>query len=278
MKQDISLDDCAFFLAVAEAGGLAGAARATGASVPTLSRRMAVLETRTGQRLFLRGSHGYTLTSAGAALRSEVQGLGGIAERLRAFTQNAPKSRVRITAGFLTSEFLARHVESFWSPSLEWLPEFVPTGQRLDIARRSVDIGIRNQRPDQEWLAGQRTSRVRYAPFARHAHVTGWVALPVSGDLPATQRWIRENEADKIVTTANDSRLARDLAVAGVGQVLLPLFAADGFDLVQSGPVIDALTHEEWLVSHHAARDDPPIRSALDRISALLRDRRKRPV
>ena len=57
------LDDLALFLAVADTGGLAAAARMTGVPLPTLSRRMAELERRTARRLFLRGKKGYALTA-----------------------------------------------------------------------------------------------------------------------------------------------------------------------------------------------------------------------
>ncbi len=51
MKVAPSLDEVALFLAVADAGGLTGASRTTGASLPTLSRRMAELERALGARL-----------------------------------------------------------------------------------------------------------------------------------------------------------------------------------------------------------------------------------
>lgn len=67
-KLKISLDDLAAFLAIADTSGLAGAARATGISQPTLSRHMQRLESNLGKRLFLRGAKGYALTAEGRAL------------------------------------------------------------------------------------------------------------------------------------------------------------------------------------------------------------------
>ncbi|MGB6115360.1 MAG: LysR family transcriptional regulator, partial [Comamonas sp.] len=56
------------FLAAAETGSLGAAARALGESQPTLSRRLAQLETGLGQALFERTPRGLTATAAGAAL------------------------------------------------------------------------------------------------------------------------------------------------------------------------------------------------------------------
>jgi hypothetical protein len=47
--------------------------------------------------------------------------------------------------------------------------------------------------------------------------------------------------------------------------------------LRQIGPEISELLHEEWLVSHHDARHDPPVRAALDAVAAVLTDLNLRP-
>lgn len=68
MKQSLSLDAVRLFLAVAETGGLAGAARATGVSVATLSRKMTELERQAGVRLFERGRARLCAERAGAGV------------------------------------------------------------------------------------------------------------------------------------------------------------------------------------------------------------------
>ena len=227
MKQKPSLDDVALFLAVADHGGLAGAARVTGASVPTLSRRMSVLEGNLGARLFERGPRGYTLTADGRAFLHTAAPLRKAAQRLAAFGADAPTPRIRITAGFWTSRFVARHIDRVWSPSDGWLPEFLASNNKVDIARREADIGIRNRRPEQGWLAGRRTVRIDYAFYARNTDATGVIALPEGTATTPSERWLRANHRDRIVTTANDPRLARDLARAGVGRVILPTYSGD---------------------------------------------------
>ncbi|KEP68357.1 LysR family transcriptional regulator [Thioclava dalianensis] len=273
MKEDASLDDLALFLAVAEAGGLSGAARATGASVPTLSRRMTALEAQLGIKLFARGKRGYALSARGRELAGELAELHALRARVRRFALRDSQARVRVTAGQWTSRFIALNIAQVWTPESLWLPEFVASNADADIARREVDIGIRNRRPTQSWLAGRKTIHLRYAPFARAQGIDGFVTLQSAQATTPSERWLRATHPERIVTTANSARLALDLARAGIGQIILPVFAATGYpDLVQSGPDIEALAHDEWLVSHHDARHDPPIRAALDALYQLLCD------
>jgi DNA-binding transcriptional LysR family regulator len=272
MKRGLSLDDLALFVAVADAGGLGGAARVTGASAPTLSRRMAELERRAEARLFERGPRGYALTSEGRALLEEAEGLRAVAARLRRWgdgQRSAP--RVRITAGSWTARRLARGIGAVWAPGAGWMPEFLASNATVDIARREADIGIRNRRPDQPWLAGRLTGEIAFAVYAAGPQVTGYVALTEGAASTPSQRWLTANHAGEIVTTASDARLILDLALAGVGRIVLPTFVGEAeAGLVRvSGPIAE-LTHEEWVVSHHDARHDPPVRRALDAVHRLL--------
>lgn len=279
MKRPPTLDDIALFLAVADAGGLAGAARATGASVPTLSRRMTVLEETLAVRLFERGRRGYALTASGRALLAEAEPLRAAAARLRDFTVDRDRPRrVRITAGLWTARFLARNIARVWREGDGWMPEFLASNATLDIARREADVGIRNSRPGQGWLAGRMTLPIAYAIYARDAGVAGYVTQPEGGGTTPSERWVRARHARAVVTTASDPRLALDLATAGVGRVLLPTFAGDAeAGLVRIGRPIDEIAHDEWLVSHHDGRHDPPVRAALDALARLLTDRSLRP-
>ncbi|MBF9033028.1 LysR family transcriptional regulator [Rhodobacterales bacterium HKCCE2091] len=273
MESTPRLDDLSLFLAVADAGGLSGAAKATGASVPTLSRRMTRLETDLGRRLFARGPQGYRLTAEGRALADEAAPLRDAAARLARFADSGGPVTVRITAGQWTSQFLARSLGRAWSPQAPWRPEFLAANANVDLARREADIGIRNRRPEQPWLAGRRTRRIAYAPFATGPGVRGYVTLPKDAATTPSERWLRAGHEAEIVATASTARLAADLALAGIGRVILPVFAAAlQPGLEQVGPEIAELSHDEWLVSHHDARHDPPIRSALDAVTAILTD------
>ncbi len=278
MKSRPSLDTILQFLAVADAGGLSGAVHTTGSSAPTLSRRMTELEQQLGQRLFERGQRGYTLTAQGRALLDEAAPLRSTAERLNQFANAGTKPIVRISAGLWTSRFIAQNIGSVRSANAGWRPEMLASNATVDIARKEADIGIRNRRPDQSWLAGRKTLELSFAEYASSADVQGYVTLCAGGPKSASERWIMENHAESVSVTASDARVAADLARSGFGRIILPTFAGRSLaGLIQVSPIIPELTMQEWLVCHHDARHDPPIRSAINTLTTLLTDRTLRP-
>lgn len=265
-----AISDLQLFLVVADGGSLTEAARRTGTPLPTLSRRMTRLEFNTGRALFLRGKAGYALTADGRALAEAVGGLHDVQRRVRRWQDQATgATQVRITAGTWTAAHLARALAP--DPDAGWTPVFVASNAQLDLARREADIGLRNTAPDHPWLARQRMRRIAYAIYATGPEIAGFVALPKTEDLPASQRWLHARHGDEIRATATDPRLCLDLAHRGYGRLVLPCFAGDAAPgLHRLSDEIGELAHDEWLVSHHEARHDPPIRAALTAIRAAL--------
>ncbi|PYE85871.1 LysR family transcriptional regulator [Pseudoroseicyclus aestuarii] len=275
MKDEPRPDDLLLFLALAETGGLARAALATGTSAPTLSRRMAALEAQLGRRLFLRGAQGYALTPDGRALAETAQPLSRTLDRVRDWAMGAAPVRVRITAGFWTSRFLARRIGDVWRPGAGWTPEFLPGNAILDIARRQVDIGVRNRRPEQPWLAGRRTARIGYAVYGKGPEVAGFVGRAEGQPTTPSDRWLAETHPDRIVTTATEGRLMLDLALSGLGRIVLPTFVGEAEPgLVRLSEDIAEIAHDEWIVAHQDARETPPVRRALDAVTRLLTQER----
>lgn len=270
MQGKLPWNDLALFAAVARHGTLAGAAGETETSVATLSRRMTALEGRLGRRLFRHGAQGYALTPDGAALKARVGRMEAAAADVTQWqARDEEPMRVRISASTWTAERLARDVGSYWTNTAQWIPEFVHSDRDLDIARREIDIGIRNRRPDRPWLAGRRTATVQYAAYGRPG-VSGWIGAGSDAAGPPSARWVARMHAGAVVTTVNAPRLGLRLAQAGVGRVVLPCFVGDASGLDRLGPPIEALTHDEWLVCHHEARHTPAIRAALEALAAHL--------
>ncbi len=267
-----SWDDMSLFAAVARAGSLAGAAGRTGVSIATLSRRMTALEARLGRRLFLHGTSGYAVTGDGRDLLARAERMEAAAAEIDGWRQaGAGPVRVRISAGTWTMEHLAANLPRFRPAKAAWIPEFLHCNLDMDIARREVDIGIRNRRPEQPWLAGRRTGEVHYAVYAAHEGVAGWIGASHDAAQTRSAAWVTAHHGHEIVTSANEPRLAMALAEAGIGRVVLPDFAGDPRPgLVRIGGRIEALTHEEWLVSHHEGRHEPPVRAALEALGTFL--------
>jgi DNA-binding transcriptional LysR family regulator len=268
--------DYGLFAAVARAGSLAGAARETGLSQATLSRRMTALEQRTGRRLFAHGSGGYSPTTEGRALLERTKKMEAAARDIAHWSAaRTGPPRVRISAGTWTSVYLARNLPAYWSPAAAWTPDFVSSNLTMDIERREVDIGIRNRRPTHQWLAGRRTGTVEQASYATSETVTGWIGPGNDAAALPSEAWTLANHGDEMVAVSNDPQIRMALACSSIGRVVLPTFAGDYIpNLIRVSDVIDALTSEEWLVCHQDTRHDPAIRAALDALaSALQRDR-----
>ncbi|SDZ28738.1 transcriptional regulator, LysR family [Jannaschia faecimaris] len=273
MQDPIRWNDLALFAAVARHGTLAGAAGEIGTSTATLSRRMTALEARMGRRLFRHGGQSYAMTEDGAALQLHARQMEAAATEVAQWQASGHgPTRVRISAGTWTAQTLATDIVRFWSPDAPWVPEFVHCDQDMDIARREIDIGIRNRRPEQPWLAGRRTATVHFAVYGRDG-VQEWIGASSEAVRTPSARWVAQNHGTDIVTTVNDPRLGLALALAGVGRIVLPCFVGDGTDLARKSDPIGALTHEEWLVCHHEARHTPAIRTALESLAAYLTDR-----
>ncbi|NSX54766.1 LysR family transcriptional regulator [Parasulfitobacter algicola] len=271
-------DDLALFAAVARAGALGPAAQSTSSSPATLSRRMTALEANLGRRLFLRGSGGYTMTPDGRALLAKTEQMELAAAGITQWQQQkSGPTRVRISAGTWTALQLADNLQEFWQTDCDWVPEFLQCNLDMDIARREIDIGIRNRRPEQPWLAGRKTSDVNFAVYATSADVTAWIGT--SDDAPTTPsaRWVQKHHGDQVQTTANDPRLALAMAQAGIGRIVLPTFVGFTFkNLIQLTDTIKELQSEQWLVSHHEGRHEPAVRHALNALQRFLTSRMPR--
>ena len=81
-------DDIRFFLAVARAGSLSGAARVLAVGHVTVGRRVALLERRLGVKLLNRTPAGFSITPAGQAILGQCAAM-----------ESAALDVERITAG-----------------------------------------------------------------------------------------------------------------------------------------------------------------------------------
>ncbi|NNK65724.1 MAG: LysR family transcriptional regulator [Rhodobacteraceae bacterium] len=272
MQTDPDWTDYAYFASIARHGGLQRAADDLGVSAATLSRRMRAFEVQVGRRLFRHGSDGYALTEDGRALWARTQRMEAVATEINLWREAASGPVcVRISAGTWTARDLAENLPEYWSPGQNWLPEFVHCDQMMDIARREIDIGIRNARPTQPWLAGQRVGTVQFAVYAAGPDVTGWIGPAHGATMTPSLKWLLANHGDEIVTKANCPQLACALAIAGMGRVVLPTFMGDRMPgLSRASETIEDLTSGQWLICHQDGRNEPAVRAALDALADYL--------
>lgn len=268
----VNWNDIRIFLAVAQAGGLTGAAGKLNGSPATLGRHITRLEEAMGQNLFIRSATGYALSDAGQELFAEVKPMEVAALGVERWREERTGTRtVRVSAGSWTSWFLARHMHKLQQPGDAFRLAFVSAEERLDIARRHADIGIRNARPVEIGLAGRTVGDVAFAAYRKvGASPQGWIA---SASSTPSARWVRVNHGDHIAVEANTARVAMDLCEAGAGKAVLPCFVGDQNGILERvGGLIETLTHRQWLVAHHETRNQTAIRTILNRIGKLIDD------
>lgn len=278
---DFSWDDLNLFLDVARLGGLSAATGTTGLSAATLGRRITALERQLGEPLFVRSQTGYRLTSGGEALLARAEDVETAMLALKRWKEGTIGDRVvRVSAGAWTSAFLGRHIGALWNVEDRFGLELVTANEKIDIGRRNADLGIRNQRPSEQWLAGRLIGKVAYGLYSGLHLVNGIAAgyfVGIAGDGAQTHsaRWMQARHGDRIAVRGNDSMSVRELVAAGAGMSVFPCFVGDSDPrLVRVAPPIAELETDQWLVSHHEERHAPVVRMVTDRISRLMGEHR----
>lgn len=276
---DLSWDDLRLFLDVARLGGLSAATATTGVSAATLGRRVTALERQIGEPLFIRSQQGYRLTVAGEELLTRAEDVEAAMLSLTRWKQGNRRDRiVRVSAGNWTSAFVSRHVGSIWTVADPFGLELVTANEKIDIGRRNADMGIRNQRPTEQWLAGRLIGTVAYAIYSGRELTNGVAAglfVGVAGDGAQTHsaRWLQVHHGDRIGVRGNDAMSVRELVAAGAGLSVFPCFVGDSDErLVRVASPIPELQTDQWLVSHHEERHTHAVRTVGNRIAALMQN------
>ncbi|POF34194.1 LysR family transcriptional regulator [Roseibium marinum] len=277
MKRNTDWEDLRLFLAVAKAGGLAGAAEKTGVSAATLGRRVSALEKSLNVRLVEREARGYRLTAAGRDLLLHLEDMDQAARSIATWRESGRvRRRIRISAGDWTTRLLIDNIAGFWSPGSDWVPEFLVDLRNRDVARRQIDIGVRNDRPKQAWLAGQKVGQVEHAAYQAKdvppGGEPGWIGLVEDEAHFPTGLWLKENHGEEVDITVNNATLALSLVRKGYARTLLPTFVGDAYpDLVRITDPIESLRTERWLVMHQDERHEPAVRHAVSALARMLK-------
>ena len=274
---DFDWDDLRLFLSVARLGGLSAATQTTGLSAATLGRRITALERKLGKPLFQRSQTGYRLTEAGEELLRRADDVDAAMLSLKRWQEGTIGDRiVRLSAGSWTSAFVACNIGELWSVEDRFGLELVTANLKVDIGRRHADLGIRNQRPTEQWLAGRLIGSVAYAIYSGLQLINGikagyFVGLAGEAGQTHSARWMEARHGDRIAVRGNDAMSVLELVVHGAGLSVFPCFVGDSDPrLVRVAPPIAELRTEQWLVSHHEERHEPAVRTIADRIADLM--------
>jgi DNA-binding transcriptional LysR family regulator len=234
------------FVAVAEAGSFAGAARARGVSVPTVSRAIARLEARLGGVLFHRSTRRLALSSLGQDALAEAQALVAAGQRMEARLGEArtvARGVVRLGAPLdfgrahlapLLPDFLAAY------PELE--VELNLDDARIDIVASGHDLVLRIGRLADSTLIARRLCPVARIVVASPAYLAraGRPAVPADltrhacllySNVQPPGLWLFEGPGGvrQAVTvsgplTANSGGALNPALLAGMGIALQPDF------------------------------------------------------
>ena len=236
------------FVAVAEQGSFAAAARARGLSVPTVSRAVARLEARLGAALFHRSSRRLSLSALGQEALGEAQALVAAAQAMEERLGEAttiPAGPIRLAAPLefgrshiapLLPEFLARHPQVTVELALD--------DARIDIVASGHDIVLRIGQLADSSLIARHLCPVERIPVASHAYLAKHGRPQHPADLARHQCLIYTNapqpdvwqfrgpEGSSYSVTvsgplrANSGGALNPAAIAGAGIALQPDFLA----------------------------------------------------
>jgi len=281
-----SWEDLRLFLAVANEGGLIGAAAVSASTPPTLSRRMRHLEDNLGIQLFERHQTGYSLTQHGRELLVKVQEMETHSNSIQTWrAQLDQRPVVRITAGSWTSVFLAQHLEEITGGARGPRIEFLSGASFLSVSRREADIAIRNKIPEQQGIAKTRIGPVSFGIYGSSTYCRSnpssqsqdryencdWVILSAVGATGTSSSWLRQRIGDSARLVCDTPHAVLEAAPNGVGLCVLPRFVGEQEPRLQACCAeIDCLRHTQWLVTHDETGTLSHVRKTAKKIVKLI--------
>ncbi|MGO4283764.1 LysR family transcriptional regulator [Bosea sp. TAB14] len=181
------LDELAIFVAIIEAGSLAGAARRLRRSRPAVTRALAALEDRVGQRLITRSTRRFMPSEAGRELAIAARRvLGDYAASLGGVSEAPVSGLLRITAPL---SFGRRHVTPLVSEFLDLYPqvqvELVLADRNLDLIEEDLQVAVRIGPLPHSRFRVRKVGEVKRILVASPAYLAGAPPLRRPSDIAA---------------------------------------------------------------------------------------------
>ena len=290
-------DDLRVALAVADAGSLAGAARALNVNHTTALRRLDALEARLNTRLFERQRGGYVPTEAGELLAQEARAIAprvhDIERRLLGRDLRLTGS-VRVTTAFVTMAYLLPQPLADFARSHPGIEvEVAESGALLDLSRRQADVALRISHQVPEHWVGRQLGTVRYKVYAKRgaaglpqrktqldALLAGapWVAFEREGSANRFARWMQEHvPPEQVCLRVDIFNSIVSMLRTGLGVGLLPTFVeASEPELIPVSADIGDLETPVWVLTHPDLRRTARIQAFMqlvgDAVAARLQE------
>jgi DNA-binding transcriptional LysR family regulator len=274
-------DDFRFVKAVAERGGLTGAAAQLGIDHSTAFRRLAAIEAGIAARLFERRRGGYVPTAAGQAMVEAADRIEADVARFArevAARADEPAGELRVTAPAGLAGLLMPILAAFCARYPAVRLDLVLAEEALNLSRRDADVAVRATRGPDEGLVGRRLSGVAWAVYG--------LAGRAYGDL-ASEDWVCPGERvaagmfagflrarappERVRLRINTVLGLREAVAAGLGVGPLPCFEGDGDAGLRrlTGPEPE-LRSDLWLLTHPELRRAARVRAFMDHMAAAV--------
>lgn len=271
-------DDLRTFLAVAREGSLTGAARVLGLTQPTMGRRLAQFEQRSGARLLQRMPGGYVLTPLGESVlihaeRIEAEALA--AERAIQGRDVALVGTVRVTTvDLLAPQVVVPAIAELRKSHAGIRVELVPDTRLLSLSRREADIALRPSRFEGHEIHARKVGRMGMGIYASREALERARQLPLvttlddQAHLPEA-RWLQQLYPGAAIALQSNSREVHlQAALSGIGLTVLARVAGDreaSLKLVHAGGAEQS--RDLWLGVHADLRQMPRVRAVIDAIA-----------
>ena len=271
-------NDLRTFLAIVDAGTLAGAARGLQQNHSTVFRRLNALEDDMGVRLFERLPEGYVPTAAGERLAELARQADAAVQQIQRELVGrdlAPSGKVRVTAApNIARTVLPDVIGRLRKDYPRILVEVAVGDSDYDLNRREADIAVRatSAPPDhlvgrkimdlEWWLCRKKGTRSR-APVSLEE--LGNISL-IGADAALMRlkvfQWLESKHRESIVARCNDLSTMASMALAGVGYALLPSDQREpGLEQVLKIPESKSSL---WLLTHPDLRNVTRIKVVWD--------------
>jgi len=282
----VDWDDLRTFLAIARHGTLSGAGRALGVSQPTMGRRLAAMEERTGARLLCRTQDRYMLTPLGESVLGNAERIEAeilAAERVISGHDVALEGKVRLTTvDTLASRILVPALARLQRGHPGIVVELMSDTRSLNLARREADIAIRMAPFEGQEVITRKLGSIGMAFYAARGYdisrrpVRIVTVLDDLAHLPEATL-LRQHFPEAEVAFQSNSREAHlRAALEGMGVACLVCYRAERQpELVRLLPELPLLRRDIWLGVHRDMRHMPRIRAVIDVISEEMAWRRE---
>lgn len=256
----LDADALELFARVARAGSFSLAAQQVSQTRAAVSRRIAYMEQRTGQTLFLRTTRSLTLTATGRRLLPHALAVLDAADQARGTLTSvhaglAGSLRITSLPSFGTTvlpplllKFRALH------PAVNY--DLILSDRRVDLQREGVDVAFRvTRKPPLDWVArpylqfhvGAYAAPGQW-PLMEHPEALAPAPLLLLGPVSMNpeMHWVRRDGNDAVICARAPAAVQSDdltvlvrLAEGGMGVVLAPSYCAQ--DAVEAGRLIELL-------------------------------------